>query len=398
MTQGGETGFLLRCHLDGRIMDVLHDGSGRVSPSLMGRPFTMLVQPAGLAKALDFFAGIHRDGAQYLWELPTLPHGEVMVFIGVFAEDAIAIAASSTHEGLRPYVDELVRINNEQANLIRQLYAERRVRPSPTSTPTSTLDAAQFMRLNNDFANAQRELAKKNAELERALKWRGLVMGMAAHDLRNPLSTISGYADLLTERLSGSLGEMERRALGHISQSGAYMLRIIEDVMDFAQIETGHFSMHRVPMDIAGLIRQAILQFSNSINQRRIQLQMDVPDEPVMVLADGGRMMQVLTNLLSNAVKYTPTGGHITVMAQNSSQGAVIQVIDSGPGIPAGERDRLFKPFSRTSVPSATGEGGTGLGLAIIQSIVEGHGGAITVDSAAQQGACFIVTLPPMRP
>lgn len=392
MNRPTTSGFLLRCHLDGRIADILHDGIGLDARALVGRPFTMIVQPAGLPKALDFFAGIRRDGAQYLWELPVEPGGAAMVFIGALTDDGIAIAASVSHEGLGGFVDELMRINSEQANVIRQLYADRqsepRIRPSDPRM-------ADFARLNNDFANAQRELAKRNAELARLLEWRGLMLGMAAHDLQNPLNVISGFAELLQERLAGKLPEMEERALGLIRQSSAAMVKIIEDFLYFSRMETGNFSLDLAPAELDELVADAVAMAGMAASSRSVSVRASLPDKPVVASVDAGRVARVLGNLIGNAVKYSPDRGEVVVrLSEHPDRTAEISVADGGPGIPEAEMGRLFKPFSRTSVPPPSGEGGSGLGLAISRIIVEGHGGTISVSSLPGQGATFSVRLP----
>ncbi|KIM00577.1 two-component hybrid sensor and regulator [Paramagnetospirillum magnetotacticum MS-1] len=362
--------------------------------AIVGLPFTAVVHSAGVPKALDFFSGVMRDGAQYLWEIPVTPAAATMVFLGARTEEGVLIAACATQDDVGRFVSDLERINAEQASIIRDLYATRKTAATPTAVG---LD--DFIRLNNDLTNAQRDLASKNAELARSVEWRNLILGMAAHDLRNPLNTIGGFAELLQERIGETLPVMEARALDHIRQASGYMLRIIEDFLDFSRIETGHFTLESEPVDILSLAIEVAERITSFADEHAVSVQVKAPAPIPIVPADRNRLAQVLSNLIGNAVKFAPNGSIVTVsiVFHEPSDTVSVRVQDQGPGIPALERDKLFRPFSRTSAQSVTGEPGTGLGLAICKSVIDAHGGKIGLDGTVTDGAAFVFELPASR-
>jgi signal transduction histidine kinase len=380
-------GFLLHCHPDGRIREVVNDSLGLVPPEMIGRPFTALAAPGALAKALDFFRAIEGQGAQYYWEIPVGRRS--MVFVGAKDDGGLAIAASSTPDGVDALIDDLMRVSNDQANLIRSMTGDR-------SHNLSQGDGAleELTRLNIEFANMQRELARKNAELARANDRKGLMLGMAAHDLRNPLQVISGFAEYLKTRAADRLDASEQRFLDHILESSARMLSIIEDVLQVSQSETGKLVLSREPADLVALVEDTALLQASIAQTKRIAIDTVVASHPGLVEVDVGKLRQVLDNLLGNAVKFSPPDTRIEVGLTTVGDEVLISVIDQGPGIPAHELPRLFQPFSRTSVRPTGGEPSTGLGLAIGKSIVEGHGGRLTVDSQVGCGTTFTLRLP----
>lgn len=385
----GELGFLLQCHADSRIARIVDDRAGLLGDDWIGRPFTTLIAAGALAKALDFFTQIATQGAQYYWEMPVAPAGRSMVFIGAKYEGGIAIAASSTPDGLDTLVDELMRLSNEQANIIRVLSAEK-----ARSVASGDKALEELTRLNIEYANMQRELARKNAELARANDRKGLMLGMAAHDLRNPLQVISGFSEYLKMRASDRLDEAEIRFLDHILESSARMRTIIDDVLSLSRSETGRLVLDRARIDIAALLGDIVTLQGVIADDKGIVLAPTGCDAPVIALVDSGKLRQVVDNLITNAIKFSMPDTAITVSLVQSPEQIVIAVTDQGPGIPAEELPRLFQPFSRTSVRSTAGEPSTGLGLAISKSIVEGHGGRIAVHSVIGQGTTFTVTLP----
>lgn len=383
-----EAGFLILCGEDGAIAAILHDGLGLLGPQWVGRPFTLLIAPGALAKALDFFSRIRTEGGQYGWEMPVEGVDRSMVFVGARHQGAVAVAASLTPSGLDGLVRELMLMNNEQANAIRTLFSGAG-RPAGGLVP----DLDEFSRLNTEFANMQRELARKNAELGQANDRKSLMLGMAAHDLRNPLTSIAGFAEFLQRRAADRLSASELQMLQHVRDSAAYMAGIVEGVLDVSQAELGRLVLNREPVEVDGLVAAAVAMNAVLGQPRDIAVQMR-GQAGITLSGDRGKLMQVLNNLLGNAVKYSPSGATVTVTVAAGDGRVEVTVEDQGAGIPLAEQGKLFKPFSKTSVKPPAGGMSSGLGLAISRTIVEGHGGAIRVDSAPGKGSRFTLELP----
>ena len=252
--------------------------------------------------------------------------------------------------------------------------------------------------LNSELANAQRELARKNAELASAVREKNQMLGMAAHDLRNPLGVIAGMVDLLSEELADSLSAENRELLARIASSSEYMLGLIDDMLDFSKIDAGRLDLQLQPIDIEDLVRQTLAFNTILANKKGCTLRFEVEGQPPRLSLDSRRMQQVLNNLISNALKFSVSGSIITLTLRCGAGEVTIAVADQGQGIAPDELSKLFKAYSCTSTKSTANEKNTGLGLAIVRRIVEAHGGRIRVESELGRGSTFCVTLPISAP
>lgn len=214
-----------------------------------------------------------------------------------------------------------------------------------------------------------------------------------AHDLRNPLSVIALYAECLQDA-EDVLSHQQIQFVARIKSSSKFMQRLIDNLLDLAKIEAGKLDLSLERTDLTTLVARN-LDLSRAFGDvRGIELVFQHDRTPIVGLVDGDKVEQVLNNLLTNAIRFSPEGGRIEITLRRSDAEAVVAVKDDGPGIPAEERAKLFRPFQRTSVQSVSKERGTGLGLAIVKRIVEGHGGRIWVESEVGQGSTFAFTLP----
>jgi signal transduction histidine kinase len=222
------------------------------------------------------------------------------------------------------------------------------------------------------------QLSKANAAKNRLL-------GMAAHDLRNPLASIRALADYLRDGTVGALTPDQLDLVNHIHSASQAMLQLVNELLDTSVIE---------PCALGELVEQAI--YLNNINaaQKGTKILLRPGPLPPALPLDPAKIRQVLDNLLSNAVKFSPPGSVVTVVTTTADGHCVVAVRDRGPGIPEGERHRLFQDFGRTSVRPTGGEKSTGLGLAICRKIIEAHGGAIGADNLPEGGAEFRLRLP----
>jgi PAS domain S-box-containing protein len=252
--------------------------------------------------------------------------------------------------------------------------------------------AAERERLVEELANAQRELSQRNLELERLNKEKTDWLGIAAHDLRNPLSAIIFGCELLMQDLSAPVPE-QRAILESIHSSGEFMLKLLGDVLEISVIETGEQRFSPELTDVRSFVEEAIALSRPLADRKKTRIEARYPEWLSPVALDRPKMFQVLLNLIGNAIKFSPVGANIQITVDQERTNVRISVRDNGPGIPEDELGSIFSPFYR-SQRSASTQPGTGLGLAICKRIVERHGGRIWAENAIAGGAVFQLTLP----
>ncbi|MBV8762487.1 MAG: HAMP domain-containing histidine kinase [Deltaproteobacteria bacterium] len=228
--------------------------------------------------------------------------------------------------------------------------------------------------------------------LEAGVRAREEILSIVSHDLRTPLSGILTATELL-ERLhiEPPMGERVRRSVDSIRRLTARMSRLINDLMDFASIENGHFSIDPIDTSPEDIVSGTLEAFLAQAAEREIAIDARVASECPRLHADEERVVQALTNLVANAVSVTPRGGRIALVADCTAQSVRFSVADTGPGIHADELPHLFERYWRS--PSAAYKG-TGLGLPIAKAIVDAHGGRIWAESAPGRGSTFHFELP----
>ncbi len=251
-------------------------------------------------------------------------------------------------------------------------------------------------RLVSELAAQKAAIEEKNAELVRLNDLKNEFLGIAAHDLRNPIGYIQMASDfMLVEQ--DLPPDVVRQMLDDIKAQAQHMHSLLTDLLDVTQIESGKLVLNPRTIDVAAFLQETVHRHSQLAVPKGTTITLAaVP--PGALQADGERLRQVLDNLISNAVKYSPAGSTVRIQAGRAGTVWRFAVRDEGPGIKPEERARLFKEFSRLSARPTGGESSTGLGLAITRRIVTAHGGAIGVDSAPGHGATFWFTLPEAGP
>jgi signal transduction histidine kinase len=243
---------------------------------------------------------------------------------------------------------------------------------------------------------AQR-LAEEAARAHELTQLKSEFVTLVAHELRSPLTSITGYVELLLERPGGTSAEGQREFLGIVKRNADRLLQLIDDLLDIARIEAGKVELRRTRLDLAGLIQEVAKALRPQIEAKGQRLTLDLAEALPAVTGNADRVTQILTNLLSNAHKYTPPAGSITITArgEEGEEGRVrVNVQDTGVGLSSDDQAQLFTKFFRAQHRTTAGVGGTGLGLAITRALVELHGGEITVTSTLGQGTTFGFTLP----
>ena len=210
-----------------------------------------------------------------------------------------------------------------------------------------------------------------------------------AHDLRTPLTRLRGTAELAMQD-SGDPAEA-RAALADCVNESDRLLHVLETLLDISAAEGGALRLNRDRFDLRMVVERAADLYREVAEEKKITVTSDLP-AAVEVHADAVRLGQAINNLLDNALKYTPAGGHVTLAARAEPAAAVLTVTDNGPGVPAGERDAIFRRLYRSD--ASRSQRGLGLGLSLAKAIVESHGGTIAVDDAPAGGARFTVRLP----
>ena len=215
---------------------------------------------------------------------------------------------------------------------------------------------------------------------------------MVAHDLRSPLSAMLMRIGLLQQERRGPIGPEIRHELDRMHGGVRELVRMINDFLDVAQLETGHFRLEREPVDLRVVVAAAVEEFRPLADAR--QLQISEAGGAAPVVGDPRRLLQVVANLLSNAIKFTPRGGNVRIRVAAEADAVQLEVEDDGPGIPAASQPLLFRKYERVEGSAAGRVEGTGLGLVIVKEIVEAHGGTVGLRSSAGAGSTFWLRLP----
>ncbi len=231
-------------------------------------------------------------------------------------------------------------------------------------------------------------------QLSKANAAKNKFLGMAAHDLRNPLASIRGLAEFLRDGAVGSLTADQLDLVTTIHSASQEMLQMVNELLDVATIEAGELKLTLETASLADLLEKAVSLANIEAARKGTKIELRAVFRPATARVDPPKIRQVVNNLLSNAVKYSPPGSVVAAELAAAAGGLAIAVSDQGPGIPESERHQLFKDFGRTSVKPTGGEKSTGLGLAICRKIVDAHHGTITAENLPGRGCVFRVFLP----
>jgi len=259
----------------------------------------------------------------------------------------------------------------------------------PLRTPGEKLNAL-LLELNDDLLGARRELAAKNRRLRELDELKNMFIASATHDLKTPLTSILGYAEMLGEE--GLPTEARRMALT-IENSAQRVLTMINDLLGAASIMTGELRLERSQTDLVALVRAAVEGIQPAARAGQVNITRSGV-ESAEALVDERRVLQIMDNLLSNSVKYCPNGGQVDVACQVQGDAIAITVTDTGIGIPGAEQQQLFGRYFRASTAVELGIVGTGLGLANARAFTEAHGGSLECISEPGVGSSFTLVLP----
>lgn len=236
------------------------------------------------------------------------------------------------------------------------------------------------------------ELTSQNEMLRELDALKDQFVSVVSHELRTPLTAIRGYLEIVLGEEPGPLNEEQKRFLEIADSSSEQLMRVVGDLLLIGKAEAGYLELDIAEFDVGAMLMDCIVGAKPSADAKQIDLRLKVMEMPLLS-ADRGRLSQALGNIISNAIKFTEDG-RVDVCLRSEEGLAIIEVTDTGAGVPNAEVEHLFVPFFRSSTSTHQAIPGTGLGLSIAKEIVEAHGGSISVESAEGCGTSFRVKLP----
>ncbi len=264
-------------------------------------------------------------------------------------------------------------------------------------------EALEFVSRLADHAAIAIENARLFEQVRRANEAKTEFVSFVSHELKQPMTSIKGYTDLLIQGVAGELTETQSNFLGTVRSNVDRLNTLVSSLLDISRIEGGRMRLEFRSVSIERVIGEALRTIRGQIEAKQQTLEVEVPADLSPVRGDRDRLVQILTNLVSNAYKYTPEGGHIAIRAQRWSDGrdatgqdefVLCSVTDTGVGMTPENQQRLFTKYFRADDPAVRGVPGTGLGLVITKSLVELQGGEIWVESEVGKGSTFSFTIP----
>ena len=272
----------------------------------------------------------------------------------------------------------------------------RTVESRLSSMPDGGVVATYFEITSRKRVEAKLRQAKEEAEL--ASRSKTEFLANISHELRTPLNAIIGFAEILSSQIFGPLGDQRYvHYAADIHDSGQHLLNLINDVLDVSKIEFGKLELNEESVDIAAVLEACMRLMRDRAESAGLELRIELPEELPLLQGDARRLKQILLNLMSNAVKFTPAGGEVVVRAALVADGLTIAVADTGIGIAATDLDTALRPFGQIDSRMARKYQGSGLGLPLTKSMIELHGGRLTLESEAGRGTVATVWLPAAR-
>jgi len=255
----------------------------------------------------------------------------------------------------------------------------------------------QLETLNRQLNDSNKELNEANAKLRELSELKEEFLALTTHDLRSPLTVISGVISFFSSGRLGELSPEQKNMVAMMERNTQSLIELVNDLLDASKLESGTLRLDLVSVDLRVLIKEMRESVQPLADERGITLRENMPERLPFVLADRAKLRRIFVNLLSNALKFTARGGTVEVKVEELNNMLRVSVSDTGVGIAPEDIPRLFDKYEQARSRSTRGEKGTGLGLYITKQLVELHGGTITVDSQTGRGSTFSFMLPVAR-
>ena len=241
------------------------------------------------------------------------------------------------------------------------------------------------------------DLAAARIAAEGSNKAKANFLANMSHELRTPLNAILGFSEIIKNAAFGPISSNYREYSEDIHSSGSHLLSLINEILDLSKLEAGQFEIEEQHVNLAALAESSARFVEPQAQKARISLSHLIAPDVSFIRADERRMRQILINILANAVKFTPPGGQVRLAINRIERGLLIEVSDTGIGIPADKIEMAMEPFSQVEAGASRNYQGTGLGLPLAKRLVELHGGTLTLKSEVNRGTAVSIILPPDR-
>ncbi|MDZ7717008.1 MAG: HAMP domain-containing sensor histidine kinase [Balneolaceae bacterium] len=360
---------------DGILQKIIHDSYGLSSlheDEMLS--FVDFLESDSIPKGYQFIERVKTKDVAYNWELHVANDDRIKLFSfsGIRLDDENLLIGTTNANDTEQFLNGLMEMNNETVNKLRTFMKEQqRLSGKSQNNEWSMYD--QMSGLNNQLANMQRKLSKRTAELKRLNELKDQMLGMAAHDLRSPLTLIQNFTIFLIEdhEEDNFFTDDQFKMVKQIKESSEYMVQIVEDWLDMSAIESGKVSLDKTEVDMIELMEKVVSLNHPPASKKDIAMTLELPQNPIIKEIDSHKFQQVLNNLISNAIKYSHSNTTVTMGIEQEEEGSGITIFvkDEGQGIPEDDLDDLFVPFVKKSVQGTGGEKSTGLGLAIAQKL-----------------------------
>ena len=337
---------------DGVILAVNRYCQELLGTSIIGQSFTELLVDFQQSFRLEDY--IHKDGSSLLSvSIPqSLPRSYLFTFRCV--KDSILVFGKSDAEEQELLRSELLHANQELNNLTRALH-------------------------------------KKNAQLAHLNATKNQFLGMAAHDLRKPISVILNYVEFLLDETDEQCDEEHVGFLARIENSAFFMKRLVDDFLDVSAIEAGRFQLNLAPVNPAEILERSLVLARIQAGKKNIALAVTVDPGLCEIYLDGDKIEQAMSNVIGNAIEYSAAGSCVSISLLKVEDIITFSVQDQGIGMNQDAVKQLFTPFSKIGAVKIGGEKSTGLGLTITRKIIEAHQGEITAESQVGSGTTFTI-------
>jgi len=308
------------------------------------------------------------------------------------------------------YLENLSRISNSGAHRILNTRIETVAQrengirfPIELAITHYTIEGQKFFTgfIRDISERVEAEVALKTALVgaEKANRSKSEFLATMSHELRTPLNAIIGFSEVIHGQFFGPVGsERYMEYANDIKNSGRHLLNLVNDILDLSAIEANELAVHKREMFIKDATTNCLVIVGELAQGKGVHYREEIPDNLCALYADARAVSQILINLLSNAVKFTPSGGKVCLKINVEDGNHIIEVVDTGQGLPENKIGNLVKPFVRGQDDVLTTQEGSGLGLAIVKSLVDLHKGELVIRSIKGQGTSVIVTLPNKEP